>query len=177
MNNLKNEEFEFGTLYCGGKPRLFKISSDFMSFSATNFGCTITSINLPGKNQKNVDILLGCSTLEGYASSNSSFGTIVGRFANRIGGAEFELGGKKYQLDKNDGKNCLHGGFDRYEKKLWDAKKIENENGTGVEFSRFSPDGEQNFPGNLELKVLYTLNEKNELTLEYFAKTDRPTPV
>jgi aldose 1-epimerase len=120
---------------------------------------------------------LGCSTLEGYASSNSSFGTIVGRFANRIGGAEFELGGKKYQLDKNDGKNCLHGGFDRYEKKLWDAKKIENENGTGVEFSRFSPDGEQNFPGNLELKVLYTLNEKNELTLEYFAKTDRPTPV
>lgn len=177
MSNLKFKKVKFGTLYDGRKVHLYTVSNGSMSFSAIDYGCTITSILLPAKGGKKVDVLLGCSTLEGYASSGSCFGTVVGRFANRIGGASFSLNGKTYQLDKNDGENCLHGGFDRYEKKLWSAKKIRTDKGLGIEFSRTSPAGEQNMPGNLKIKVTYTLNEDNELTLDYSAKTDAPTPV
>ncbi len=177
MSRLKFKKVKFGTLYDGSKAHLYTISNGSMSFSATDYGCTITTILLPTKKNKKVDILLGCSTLEGYMTSNSSFGTVVGRFANRIGGASFSLNGKKYNLDKNDGENCLHGGFDRYEKKLWSAKKVYTDNGLGIEFSRFSPAGEQNMPGNAKIKVTYTLNEKNELTLDYSVQTDEATPV
>ena len=171
------EKKNFGVLYDGNKIDLYTVSNGQMSFSATNFGCTLTNIILPAAGGKKVDILLGRSTLEGYASSNSSFGALVGRIANRVGGASFLLNGREYKLDKNDGDNCLHGGFDRFEKKLWKAKQIKNEHGIGVEFKRMSLDGEQRMPGNLQIKVIYTLNEKNELRLEYFAKTDAPTPV
>lgn len=177
MSNLKLTKTKFGTLYDGTKVHLYKISNGKMSFTVTDYGCTLTSILLPSDKNSKVDVLLGCSTLEGYAMSNSCFGTIVGRFANRIANASFTLNGKTYKLDANDGKNSLHGGFDRYEKKVWEAKKIKTEHGIGVEFSRFSKDGEQGMPGNLLLKVIYTLNEKNELTLDYFAKTDKDTPV
>lgn len=177
MVYLGIEKKSFGVLYDGSKVDLYTVSNGLMSFSATNFGCTLTNINLPVAEGKRVDILLGRSTLEGYASSNSSFGAVVGRFANRIGGAAFSLNGQKYCLDKNDGDNCLHGGFDRFEKKLWKAKRIKNEHGVGVEFKRTSLSGEQGMPGNLKIKVTYTLNENNELRLDYFAKTDAPTPV
>ena len=171
------EKRKFGVLYDGRKVNLYTVSNGRMSFCATDFGCTLTSINLPDTGGKKIDILLGRSTLEGYASSNSSFGAVVGRFANRIGGASFSLNGREYKLDKNDGDNCLHGGFDRFEKKLWKANRVKNEYGIGVEFKRISPCGEQGMPGNLDIKVTYTLNEENELRLEYFAKTDAPTPV
>ena len=171
------EKKNFGVLYNGSKADLYIVSNGRMSFSATNFGCTLTSIYLPCAGDGKVDILLGRSTLEGYASSNSSFGAVVGRFANRIGGASFLLEGQKYSLDKNDGDNCLHGGFDRFEKKLWKAKRVKNEYGIGVQFKRTSPSGEQGMPGNLEIKVTYTLNEENELRLDYFVSTNKPTPV
>lgn len=171
------EKRTFGVLYDGSKVDLYTVSNGLMSFSATNFGCTLTSINLPVAGGKKVDILLGRSTLEGYASSNSSFGAVVGRFANRIGGASFSLNDQKYYLDKNEGNNCLHGGFDRFEKKLWKVKRVKNEYGIGIQFKRISPCGEQGMPGNLKIKVTYTLNEENELRLDYFADTDAPTPV
>ncbi len=174
---IRIKKSKFGTLCDGRDVSLFTISNGKMSVSVTNYGCTITSILLPAGKGKKVDALLGCSTLEGFANDNLSFGTVVGRFANRIGGAKFSLNGKEYVLDNNDSGNCLHGGFDRYEKKVWDAKKVITKRGHGIEFSRFSPDGEQGMPGNLSVKVVYTLNEKNELSLEYTASSDAPTPV
>lgn len=176
MASLKFTEKVFGTLCDGTECKLFTISNGTMSFSCTDYGCTLTSIIIPSKNKK-VDALMGCSTLADCVTSMSSYGTVVGRFANRIGGAKFTLNGTTYNLCDNDGGNTLHGGYDRYEKKVYSARKIKTKNGLGVEFTRFSPDGEQLMPGNVQLKIIYTLNEKNELTLEYFAQTDRPTPV
>lgn len=178
MVNSKFKKSRFGTLSDGKKVHIYTVSNGKMSFSATDFGCTVTSILIPGKDGFKKDVVLGHSTLAGYVNDNSCFGTAVGRFANRIGGGAFSLGGKLYELDKNDsGVNCLHGGFDRYEKKVWKASKIKTEHGIGIEFTRFSPAGEQGFPGNAQLRVIYTLNDENELTFEYFVKTDSPTPV
>lgn len=176
MSNLKINKSEFGTLYDGTKIQLYTVSNAKMSFSTINYGCTITSILLPCAERK-VDILLGCSTLEGYAASDYCFGTLVGRFANRIGNAKFSLGGKTYTLDKNDGENCLHGGFDRYEKKVWEAKEFHNGEKIGIEFSRVSYAGEQGMPGRAEIEAIYSLDEENNLTLEYSARVSEPTPV
>lgn len=177
MGKLNLKKNVFGVLSDGTEVHLYTISNGKMSFSATDYGCTITSILLPAANGTKVDVLLGYSSLEGFLNSGLCFGTIVGRFANRIGNAEFTLDGKKYTTDKNDGKNTLHGGFDRYEKKMWDAREVETEAGLGIEFTRTSYDGEQGFPGNLKLSVTYTLNENNTVTLDYKAVTDSPTPV
>ncbi|MCQ2247461.1 MAG: galactose mutarotase [Treponema sp.] len=177
MCTLSIKKSVYGVLCDGTEASLYTVSNGKMSFSATDYGCTLTSIILPGKNGKNVDILIGPSTLDGCVRDDKSFGTVVGRFANRIGNACFTLDGKTYNLDKNDGNNCLHGGFDRYEKKLWTSREVETPSGKGIEFTRFSPDGEQGMPGNLKVKVVYTLNDKNELTLDYSAESDAPTPV
>lgn len=135
MGTLKFKKTKFGTLYNGKDVHLFTVSNGKMSVSFSDYGCTITSIVLPAKNGKEIDVVLGCSTLEGFASDNLSFGTVVGRFANRIGDAKFKLDGKEYKLDNNDSGNCLHGGFDRYEKKVWTARKILTPKGIGVELS------------------------------------------
>ncbi len=177
MANLKIKKSRFGLLSDGTKVHLFTISNGKMSVSVSDYGCTITSIMLPAHGGKKVDVVLGHSTLSGLVDSDCHFGTVVGRFANRIGGASFTLEGVKYDLDRNDGPNMLHGGFDYWEKMVWDAKKVRTENGTGIEFSRTSPDGEQHFPGTAKIKVIYTLNEENELTIEYKAKTDKATPM
>ena len=177
MSNLKVKKGKFGLLSDGTKVHLYTISNGNMSFSATDYGCTITSIILPGKNNSKVDVVLGYSSLEGYLLSNLSFGTVVGRFANRIADASFTLNGTKYELDHNDGNNCLHGGFNRWEKMMWKARKIHTENGTGIEFTHTSHDGEQGFPGTLKAKVIYTLSEDNVLTFDYQAVTDKATPV
>ena len=177
MAELKCKKAKFGLLGDGTKVHLFTISNGKMSFSCTDYGCTLTSIIVPARGGKKIDVLLGCSSLDGYINSQSCFGTIVGRFANRISGATFMLDGIRYNLEKNERENSLHGGFDRYEKKVWKGKKIRTENGLGVQFTRYSYDGEQGMPGNVKIKVIYTLNEQNEITLEYFAESDKATPI
>ena len=174
---------KFGLFSNGQKVHLYTVSNDTMSFSVTNYGGTLTSIIVPSaidserKGQKD-DILLGYSTLEGYFKEpNVYFGATVGRFANRIANAKFSLNGTEYKLDQNDGNNCLHSGFDGYHKMIWDAKKIETTTEVGVCFSRFSPDGEQGLPGNVTLKVSYTLTNDNEFFIRYEAVSDQDTPL
>ncbi len=174
---MKVTKQKFGLLSDGTKVTLYTVKNDFMSFSCTDYGCTITSIVLKNKDGTKTDVLLGYSTFEGYLNSNYSFGAIVGRFANRIGKASFTLDGQKYDLDKNDGSNTLHGGFTRYEKVMWKAKVIEDDNYCGVKFSRLSPDGEQGFPGNVKITVSYLLDKFNNLTCYYTAETDKATPI
>lgn len=170
---------KLATLANGQEVHLFTVSNGKMSFTVTDYGCTLTGIYLPQKNGPVSDILLGYSTLPEYVMSDGySFGSIVGRFANRIGGAAFSVDGKKYQLDKNDNKiNTLHGGFFRLDHQVWKAKAIESKSSCGVEFKRRSPDGEQGFPGNLDVTVTYTLSKDNKLAMQYKAKTDKATPV
>ena len=159
------------------KITLYTASNEKISFSAMNYGCTITNLFVPNKNGKLTDILLGFDSLDEWKAGAASHNAIVGRFANRISGARFTLDGKKYELDKNDGKNCLHGGFTRYEKMLWNGETLSDSEGEGVRFTRTSADGEQGLPGNLEIAVVYKLTSKNELILEYTATTDKATPI
>ena len=178
MVGIKVKKSRYGLLSDGKKVHLYTVSNGRMSFSVTDYGCIITSIIVPDKKKKNVDVTLGFSTLDGFITNTSSFGAIVGRFANRIGGASFNLEGKTYTLDKNDnGINTLHGGFDRWDKEVWSARKIKTSYGGGVEFTKRSRDGEQGFPGNVDFSIIYTLNENNEITLEYRGITDKATPI
>lgn len=169
----------FGVLGNGQVANLYTVDNGRMSFCVTDFGCTLTGIFLPKKNGLKDDVILGHSTLDEFVKDpGSSFGSIVGRFANRIDKAKFTIDGKTFYLDKNDNQiNTLHGGFLRYDHLIWQSKIISNKNGKGIQFTRISPDGEQGFPGNVKLTVTYTLNDKNELRLDYKAITDKKTPI
>ncbi len=156
---------------------LFTVSNGWMSFSAMNYGCTVTNILVPDRNGNMTDVVLGFKGLKGYEEGRGSLGAIVGRFANRISNSSFTLDGKKYQLDKNDGENSLHGGFTRFEKQIWDAKIIQEKDQAGVVFSRLCTEEEQHYPGNLSVEVTYLLNGKNQLLWNYSATTDKATPV
>ncbi len=137
-----------------------------------NYGVTIASLEVPDAKGNLTNVVLGFDNLEGYLQ-NTFFGSVCGRTANRIGGAKFSLDGKIYKLTANEGENQLHGGFRGFDKQLWHAE----EKSGGVEFSYLSRNGEEGFPGNLEVKVFVTLTDTNELRLDYSATTDKPTPV
>jgi aldose 1-epimerase len=125
------------------------------------------------------DVLFGFDNIAGYESpANGYFGCTAGRVANRIAGGQFTLEGKSYTLAKNDGPNMLHGGATRsLDKVVWEGKPVKTATGEGVEFTYTSPDGEEGFPGNLAMKVTYTLSDKNEIRIDYEATTDKATPV
>jgi len=142
-------------------------------------GATVVQLWVPDKHGQLADVVLGFDDVAGYESKdNQYFGAVVGRVANRIAGGRFVLDGKVYQLAKNDGPNHLHGGVKRsLDKVVWDAKEVKTDHGPGVQFVYVSPDGEEGYPGTLRVTVTYTLNDKNELRIEYQATTDKPTPV
>ena len=137
-----------------------------------NYGATIASLEVPDAKGNLANVILGFDQLEGYVQ-NTFFGSVCGRTANRIAGAKFSLDGITHKLAANEGENQLHGGARGFDKQLWNAE----EKSGGVEFSYLSRDGEEGFPGNLETKVLVALTDKNELRLDYFATTDKPTVV
>jgi aldose 1-epimerase len=142
-------------------------------------GATLAEWHVPDKNGKMADIVFGFDDMAGYESeANQYFGCVAGRVANRIAGGKFTIDGEEYQLAKNDGPNTLHGGTERsLDKVVWEGKPFENGEGQGVVFRYVSPDGEEGFPGNLTVRVTYTLTDENELRIEYEAVTDKATPV
>lgn len=146
-----------------------------MEVSITNYGGIVTSIKVPDKNGNIENVVLGFDDLEKYKAGHPFFGAIAGRYANRIANGRFELNGEVYELSTNDGENHLHGGEEGFDKKLWDAEVNEDEN--SVTLSYLSPDGEEGYPGNLEVYVTYTLTDDNELRIDYHATTDKPTVV
>jgi aldose 1-epimerase len=175
---MQIKERLFGVLSDGSEVRLYTVSNDDMSFTVTDFGCLVTSIIIPSKNNRKDDILLGFSTLDGYVQSRRGyFSALVGRYANRIKNARFSLNGKEYQLDRNEGNNYVHGGFYGYDIRLWKGEIIETNEGAGVRLTHTSKDGDQGFPGNLQIEVYYLLNRNNELIQLYRAVTDMGTPV
>lgn len=143
-----------------------------LSAKVINFGGIITSIKTPDRNGILGDITLGYDSLSQYMTDNAFMGAMIGRYANRIKGAEFSLGGKKYRLTKNEGENQLHGGGG-FHKKLWDWRI----SGDELVLSLFSPDGEDGFPGNLYLSASLTLDDSNRLEINFMAKSDKDTVI
>lgn len=169
---------DFGRTQNGEEASLYTISNENgMRVTFTDYGANIVSILVPDAKKNIVDVALGFDNLAGYEENLPGFGAFIGRHANRIGGARFELGGKLYELDKNNGNNNLHGGFTGYNKFMYETEIYEAEDMVSIEFTRLSPHMEQGFPGNLDLSVTYSLTENNELMIEYFAVSDRDTIV
>ena len=142
---------------------------------AMNYGGIILSVRVPDRKGQMADIALGHDTLEGYIPNPPYLGAIVGRYANRIANGKFTLDGKTYSLPVNNGSNSLHGGLKGFDKVVWDAEPLKGK--TGVAFRYLSKDGEEGYPGNLKVKVTYTLTEANQLFIEYEATTDKATPI
>lgn len=146
-----------------------------MEVSFLDLGAVIYSVEVSDREGKFEDIALGYDSVKGYEVNRPSFGAPIGRYANRIAGAKFVLNGKEYQLDENDGTNCLHGGVLRYNHCMYEAECIEEQESDSITFARLSPDGEQGFPGNLSIEITYTLNDADELMIEYHAVCDEDT--
>src|SRR6266700_43303 len=145
--------------------------------SITNYGGAVVSLKVPDRNGKLADVVLGYDTVDGYVNDKSYFGALVGRYGNRIGHAQFVLDGKTYTLAKNNGENSLHGGIKGFNKAMWSAKILPAKDGQFLELSYLSKDGEEGFPGNLKVNVVYTLTDSNALKIEYSATTDKKTVV
>lgn len=142
-----------------------------------NFGGILLSLRVPDRNGKLDDVVLGFDSLEPYFTNDPHFGSIIGRYANRIANGKFTLDGVEYTLPKNNGPNTLHGGVKGFDKVLWQVEPSENEKGVALVLRYTSKDGEEGFPGNLKTKVTYTLTDSDELAIEYEASTDKATPV
>lgn len=141
-----------------------------------SYGASLAELHVPDRDGKFADVVLGFETAEGYYSAdNQHFGCTTGRFANRIAGGRFELDGKTYQLAQNDGPNHLHGGKQGFGKVEWQGEAIEGELGSGVRFHYTSPDGEENYPGALDVTVNYWLTAVGAIRIDYSATTDKPT--
>ncbi len=177
------QKSEFGKLPEGAEAKLFTLKNDNkITIKITNYGAIITSIETPDKNGNVENIVCGFEKLEDYLSdtylgSYPYFGCIVGRNCNRIAKGNLEIDGKKYQLAINNGPNHLHGGLVGFDRKLWDAEVLNEDNAVGVKLSYTSPDLEENYPGNLKVTCIYKLNNENELSIQYYAETDKKTVV
>ena len=142
----------------------------------TNYGGTVTSFVTPDKNGKYSSIIIGFDSLAPYLQHPPYFGALIGRYGNRIGDAKFSLDGTVYHLAANDGKNTLHGGIKGFDKVVWDAT-VPNDTVPSITLKYLSKDGEEGFPGNLNVTVQYILTNDSGLKIEYNAETDKPTPV
>jgi aldose 1-epimerase len=146
------------------------------------YGGIMQKLIMPDRNGKLADVVLGFDTLDGYTNPNyltncPYFGALIGRYGNRIGGAQFTLEGQTYTLAKNNHGNTLHGGLKGFDKVVWTARPSVGAHGPQLVLAYLSKDGEEGFPGNLEVTAIYTLTDDNDLRVEFTAKTDKPTVV
>lgn len=168
----------FHTMKDGTQIHMYKLAnSKKMTVGIINYGGTIVSIEVPDRNGRLQDITLGYDNLDQYLKKSFFFGALVGRHANRIEDSTFELNGKIYHLAKNDGDNHLHGGNKGFDKVVWKAAAIDGMEGPALQLSYRSVDGEENYPGNLDVEVIYTLTGENELKIDYYAVSDKDTVV
>jgi aldose 1-epimerase len=168
----------FGTLPDKSTVTRFSLSNPHgVTASVMNYGATLVALEAPDRHGHLADITLGFDNLDGYVHHNSPyFGCIVGRCTNRIAHGRFHLDGREYRLATNDGPHHLHGGRTGFDKAYWRAEAGTNQD-PSVRFTYHSPDGEEGYPGNLNVAVVYRLTDNNELIIDYTATTDRPTPV
>ena len=166
----------FGTTVDGTSVDLYTLTNaNGLIAKITNYGGIVTELWIPDRDGNLGDIVLGFDNVTDYEDGCPYFGALIGRYGNRIGKAKFMLDGKLYTLAANDGENHLHGGIKGFDKVVWDAKPVENKDGVALQLHYLSRDMEEGYPGNLDVTVVYTLNNKNELVIEYTATTDKPT--
>lgn len=171
------EKKAFGLLASGEETSLFILKAGGFAVTLSDYGATLVSILMPDGRGGADDILLGCSTLGGYTSKHPFFGVTVGRYANRIGGSRFSLGGKEYHLAANDGVNHLHGGLKGFNTFVWKAEAFDGTKGPSVRFARTSPDGEEGYPGALDAEVTFALSGDGALSIAYEARASAETVV
>lgn len=168
----------FGKTTQGESVSLFTLENNRnLSIKISNYGATVTSILCPDKHGALADIALGFDNLQQYMTDHPYFGAVCGRYANRIAKGVFSLEGRKYVLPINNGANSLHGGFKGFHTVVWHAIPFKNSEEVGVKLTYLSKDGEEGYPGNLLVKVVYAINDLNELKISYTAETDAPTIV
>jgi len=172
----------FGKTLKGEQVDLYQLEKSNLKVGITNFGGIISNLCFPDRNGKLDNIVLGFDSVEDYQSDQylencHYFGCIVGRVCNRIREGKFQLNGKNYQLPINDKDRHIHGGIEGFDKKVWDASPYETSDRVGLVLKYFSKDGEEGYPGNLEVSVDYCLTRENELVIEYTAQTDKSTIV
>jgi aldose 1-epimerase len=165
----------FGVTERGEKVYIVTLANQGMSVSIAEWGATVVSVVLPSRHFADSDVVLGFSTLSGYGAAHPYFGATVGRYANRIAKAAFTLDGVKYDLEKNDGLNTLHGGAKSWAHRVW--KSSLGLDGKSVTFYLESPDGDAGFPGMVKAWVTYSLTKDNELEMTYKATTTKATPI
>ncbi len=150
-------------------------NSQGMEVRIMNYGGIIQSLKVPDRTGKMDDVVLGYDSLGKYVKASPYFGALVGRYANRIALGQFVLDGVSYSLAVNNGPNSLHGGLKGFDKKVWTSTPMAVPNGVSLTLKYFSKDGEENYPGNLSVKVVYTLTNDNALKIDYTARTDKDT--
>lgn len=169
---------DFGTTPGGESVRIYTLTNSAgIEVRVITYGGIITSLRTPDRTGNFDDIVLGFDSLEGYLAKHPYFGTLVGRYANRISGGRFTLDGVRYKLAQNNGENHIHGGIKGFDKVVWRDRPVEEDNGVGVVLEYTSADGEEGYPGTLDVQVTYTLTGDNELVCDYRATTDRATPI
>ncbi|PWF46845.1 aldose epimerase family protein [Massilia glaciei] len=168
----------FGSLPDGRQARLYTlVNRNGMIVRISDYGGVITEIHTPDRHGFFTDITLGYDTVAPYSHESPYFGALIGRFGNRIARGRFELDGETVQLPLNDGANHLHGGTGGFHKVLWEAAPFQDGDVCGLTLTYLSVDGEQGYPGNLRVKVVYALGDDNTLGVKFHAETDRATPV
>lgn len=155
---------------------LYTLTNDHgITTQITNYGGTIVTLHTPDRNGRLGDIVLGFDTLAEYQTRSPFFGCIAGRYANRLANAQFTLDGVTYPLAANNGPNHLHGGLRGFDKVVWQAETAQRDGAVALQLRYRSPDGEEGYPGNLDVTLTYTLTNGNELRIDYRATTDKPT--
>ena len=179
--DIKTESF--GKLADGTEIQLYTLTNDNgLSAKITNYGGILVEMNVPDKNGKIDNVQLGFNSLEDYTSEKylagcPYLGAVVGRYGNRIKEGKFTLDGNEYTLPINNGPNSLHGGIIGFDKKVWQAETLTKNGSVALLLTLHSPDGEEGYPGNLDVTMTYELNNDNELKFDYQALTDAPTVV
>ena len=168
----------FGTTPDGKAVELFTLTNSHgIEVRVMTYGGIVVSVKTPDKSGHFADITLGFDTFAGYLANNPFFGALVGRYGNRIANGKFTLDGKEYTLAKNNGPNALHGGLKGFDKVVWQAESFQKSTEVGLILKYTSADGEEGYPGTLHTTVTYTLDDKNEFSIDYHATTDKDTPI
>jgi aldose 1-epimerase len=175
-HSLSVTETPFGTMPDGQKVEMFHLkNASGMEVDVITYGGAVQSIKVPDKNGHMTDVALGFDNLDGYLHTDTFFGALIGRYANRIAKGKFALDGKTYTLPINNPPNSLHGGTKGFDKQVWAASEIKMPSAVGVELTLFSPDGQMGYPGDLTVTARYMLDNSNDLRIHYSAVTDKPT--
>lgn len=173
---MRIEKSSFGKAEDGQAVSMFTCTNEHgLVLKLIDYGAIVVAMETPDRNGRLANVNLGFSKLDGYLQRHPYFGSTVGRFCNRIAKGKFSLNGKDYKLATNNGANHLHGGEKGFDKQMWKAAEVKMADAVGVKFSRRSPDGEEGYPGNLDVTVTYTLTNANELKVEFTATTEQPT--